>query len=33
MEFWAAGDFRLHDRFKWLRREDESDWTVTRLNP
>lgn len=33
MEFWAAGDFRLHDRFKWLRTEDESDWTVTRLNP
>ncbi|MEM7546586.1 MAG: pyridoxamine 5'-phosphate oxidase [Pseudomonadota bacterium] len=34
MEFWADGDFRLHDRFRWVRSgPDETKWTVTRLNP
>ncbi len=33
MEFWADGDFRLHDRFKWTRKNAMSDWTVERLNP
>lgn len=31
IEFWADGDFRLHDRFHWQRVND--DWTVTRLYP
>lgn len=33
IEFWADGDFRLHDRFVWRRSDPSSDWTVTRLNP
>lgn len=34
MEFWADGDFRLHDRFRWVRETpDSADWAVTRLHP
>lgn len=34
IEFWADGDFRLHDRFQWRRSAtDNADWTITRLNP
>ncbi|MEM9098545.1 MAG: pyridoxamine 5'-phosphate oxidase [Pseudomonadota bacterium] len=34
MEFWADGDFRLHDRFRWSRlKPDTTAWTVQRLNP
>ncbi|MFV0473223.1 MAG: pyridoxamine 5'-phosphate oxidase [Pikeienuella sp.] len=34
MEFWADGDFRLHDRFRWTRSGPEvKDWKVERLNP
>lgn len=33
IEFWADGDFRLHDRFKWTRRQHERAWDVTRLYP
>ncbi|MFT6775061.1 MAG: pyridoxamine 5'-phosphate oxidase [Paracoccaceae bacterium] len=34
LEFWADGDHRLHDRFKWRRADPMSaDWTVQRLNP
>ncbi|WP_375227994.1 pyridoxamine 5'-phosphate oxidase [Roseobacter sp. S98] len=33
IEFWADGDFRLHDRFVWRRAEAGADWTVQRLNP
>ncbi len=34
IEFWADGDFRLHDRFRWTRlKPDAMDWTVQRLNP
>lgn len=33
IEFWADGDFRLHDRFVWRRQEVSAEWSVTRLNP
>lgn len=33
MEFWADGNFRLHDRFRWVRQDVESKWEITRLNP
>ena len=34
IEFWADGDFRLHDRFRWTRlKPDATQWTVQRLNP
>ena len=33
IEFWADGDFRLHDRFVWRRENDVSAWAVKRLNP
>lgn len=33
MEFWADGDFRLHDRFRWTRTGLNDPWSVTRLNP
>ncbi len=33
IEFWADGAFRLHDRFKWVRNPEDSDWEVTRLSP
>lgn len=33
IEFWADGDFRLHDRFVWRRADIAAAWTVTRLNP
>lgn len=33
IEFWADGAFRLHDRFKWTKNIDNSDWSVIRLNP
>jgi pyridoxamine 5'-phosphate oxidase len=32
-EFWAEGDFRLHDRFRFVRREGEQSWARIRLNP
>ena len=33
-EFWANGEFRLHDRFVWRRDEPSSDqWKITRLHP
>ena len=31
IEFWQAGDFRLHDRFVYARQGD--GWTVERLSP
>jgi pyridoxamine 5'-phosphate oxidase len=31
IEFWQAGEFRLHDRFVFVRHEDA--WNVSRLNP
>ncbi|WP_299966066.1 pyridoxamine 5'-phosphate oxidase [uncultured Roseobacter sp.] len=33
IEFWADGEFRLHDRFVWRRQDLSADWSVTRLNP
>jgi pyridoxamine 5'-phosphate oxidase len=33
IEFWADGDFRLHDRFRWERADPGSPWRVERLNP
>lgn len=34
IEFWADGEFRLHDRFRWTRETpDKATWTKTRLNP
>lgn len=32
MEFWADGEFRMHDRFRWTKTETNS-WDVQRLNP
>ncbi len=31
IEFWQQGDFRLHDRFLFTRRDDQ--WDVARLSP
>lgn len=33
IEFWAEGEFRLHDRFRWTRAEDAAAWQVCRLYP
>ena len=33
IEFWADGEFRLHDRFVWRRKSFDAAWEVTRLNP
>lgn len=33
MEFWADGEARLHNRFKWVRDTVDAPWRVTRLNP
>ena len=33
IEFWADGDFRLHDRFVWQRENETASWRVERLNP
>lgn len=33
IEFWADGAFRLHDRFRWSRKDVNSPWKIARLNP
>ena len=33
IEFWADGEHRLHDRFRWTRDTPEGDWTIMRLHP
>ena len=33
IEFWADGDHRLHDRFRWTRETPEGGWTIQRLHP
>lgn len=33
IEFWADGAHRLHDRFRWVRDDDESPWKIDRLSP
>lgn len=32
-EFWADGEFRLHDRFRWRRDSAKAPWDIQRLNP
>lgn len=32
-EFWANGEFRLHDRFQWRRDTLSAPWAIQRLNP
>ncbi len=33
IEFWADGAFRLHDRFRWTKGEQQGQWNIVRLNP
>ena len=33
IEFWADGEFRLHDRFCWRRADLAGPWAIQRLNP
>ncbi len=33
IEFWADGDFRLHDRLQWRRPAVDKPWVVARLCP
>ncbi|MFE3835613.1 pyridoxamine 5'-phosphate oxidase [Pseudogemmobacter sonorensis] len=33
IEFWADGNFRLHDRFRWTRTGLDAPWGIQRLNP
>lgn len=33
IEFWADGQFRLHDRFRWERESIDAPWNISRLNP
>jgi len=33
IEFWADGAFRLHDRFRWTRKNMREKWVINRLNP
>ncbi|MGB1265470.1 MAG: pyridoxamine 5'-phosphate oxidase [Nereida ignava] len=33
IEFWADGEFRLHNRFRWTRATPDEPWDVVRLNP
>ena len=33
IEFWADGQYRLHDRFVWERELGEKSWSVRRLYP
>jgi pyridoxamine 5'-phosphate oxidase len=33
IEFWADGDFRLHDRFRWSKGAGPLEWDVARLSP
>lgn len=33
IEFWADGEFRLHDRFRWTRDTLALPWNTLRLNP
>jgi pyridoxamine 5'-phosphate oxidase len=33
IEFWCAGDHRLHDRFEFTRSSKEEPWKIQRLNP
>jgi len=33
IEFWADGEARLHDRFRWTRDQNRSEWSIDRLSP
>jgi pyridoxamine 5'-phosphate oxidase len=33
IEFWADGEFRLHNRFRWTRGTASNVWAIDRLNP
>ena len=33
IEFWADGQYRLHDRFLWEKELEEKSWSVRRLYP
>lgn len=33
LEFWADGQFRLHDRFRWERDVTQNEWVVSRICP
>ena len=33
LEFWADGEARLHDRFRWVRDGQDAEWKVDRLYP
>lgn len=33
IEFWADGESRLHDRFRWSRDRPGSPWAIARLSP
>ncbi len=33
IEFWADGEFRLHDRFRWVRENVSDSWKIVRLSP
>lgn len=33
IEFWADGQFRLHDRFQWRRHSPADCWKIRRLSP
>jgi pyridoxamine 5'-phosphate oxidase len=33
IEFWADGEARLHNRFRWSRSDTKSKWNVCRLQP
>ncbi len=32
-EFWSEGEFRLHDRFRWVSAHPGAQWSITRLYP
>ncbi len=33
IEFWADGEYRLHDRFQWRRDTIDAPWAIVRLHP
>ena len=33
IEFWADGEHRLHDRFRWTKNSASEQWHIVRLNP
>ena len=33
IEFWADGQHRLHDRFRWTRKDEGENWQIVRLQP